>query len=329
MLLTSTSSLLFFLQVLLHSVGVMSSNRAIRQILPRPRAHWVGDGFNVYPVFAEKAFTGELSPFLMFDYAAPKQFPARNPRKLGVGQHPHRGFETVTIAWQGEVEHADSTGNRGVIGAGDVQWMTAGRGIVHEEFHSKRFAREGGLLEMCQLWVNLPAKHKMTAPRYQPITRAEIPVAPLIEQRGDGGGKRDCVEADAAEGSVRVIAGNYRGVKGAALTFTQVDMWDIRFDGAAGRNYEFDTVEGNNVVVFVRKGRVQVQGAAIGPQDVAVMERDGSRIVIETVEPGSQVLLLAGAPIDEPVAARGPFVMNTDQELRKAMADYSSGNFGT
>ena len=150
-----------------------------------------------------------------------------------------------------------------------------------------------------------------------------------MRQRGDRSGKLECVEAPEADGSVRVIAGNYRGVKGAARTFTQVDMWDIRLNGAAGRSYEFDTVEGNNVVVFVRKGRVQVQGAAIGPQDVALMERDGSRIVIETMEPGSQVLLLAGAPIEEPIAARGPFVMNTDQELRKAMSDYSSGNFGT
>jgi redox-sensitive bicupin YhaK (pirin superfamily) len=195
-----------------------NSMKGIKVILPRPRSHWVGDGFHVYPVFADKAFTNELSPFLMFDYGAPKQFPANNPKKLGVGQHPHRGFETITVAFQGEVEHADSMGNRGVIGEGDVQWMTAGRGIVHEEFHSQKFAKAGGAFEMCQLWLNLPKEHKMTPPRYQPILKNEITTSPLYLHAADACG----APADPAEGGVRVIAGSFMGVKGPASTFTQV-----------------------------------------------------------------------------------------------------------
>eukprot|EP00978_Attheya_sp_CCMP212_P022227 scaffold66031_cov63-Attheya_sp.AAC.4 len=151
-----------------------ASLKAVRRILPAQRPHWVGNSFYVYPVFADLAFRNELSPFLMFDYAAPKQFPP-NEKKRGVGQHPHRGFETVTLAFQGEVEHRDSTGNQDVIGPGDIQWMTAGRGIIHEEYHSTEFAKSGGIFEMCQLWVNLPAKHKMTKPSYQPILTSDVP----------------------------------------------------------------------------------------------------------------------------------------------------------
>merc|ERR1719487_2895421 len=175
--------------------------KTVKEVLKRPRAHWVGDGFNVFPVFADKAFTSELSPFLMFDYAAPKEFPANNPRKLGVGQHPHRGFETITIAFQGEVEHGDSVGNRGVIGPGDVQWMTAASGIVHEEFHSRELASRGGILEMCQLWVNLPAKHKMDPPKYQPILKEQIPEVALYADD----------DSSLQVGSVRIIAGEFNG----------------------------------------------------------------------------------------------------------------------
>ena len=162
----------------------MSTSKTIKEIFRKPSNHWVGNGFNVIPVFADRAFTKEISPFLMFDYAAPKQFPPTSKR-LGVGQHPHRGFETVTLAFQGEVEHADSQGNTGVIGPGDVQWMTAARGIVHEEFHSKQFAKNGGTFEMCQIWVNLPAQQKMIEPRYQPILDTDIPKAPLFSRGAD------------------------------------------------------------------------------------------------------------------------------------------------
>ena len=165
--------------VLTRSVSMAAVQyRSVKTILPRTPQHWVGDGFHVHPVLGRHAFTAEVSPFLMLDYAVPKSFkPTRS--RLGVGQHPHRGFETVTLAYQGEVEHADSAGNRGVIGAGDIQWMTAGRGIIHEEFHSTNFAKSGGTFEMVQLWVNLPKEHKMTAPRYQPIVAAETPTVKL------------------------------------------------------------------------------------------------------------------------------------------------------
>ncbi|GMI27257.1 hypothetical protein TeGR_g4504 [Tetraparma gracilis] len=291
--------------------------KSIKQILRRPRKHWVGDGFNVFPVFADKAFTAELSPFIMFDYAAPKHFPGHEGKPKGVGQHPHRGFETVTIAFQGEVEHGDNQGNKGVIGEGDVQWMTAARGIVHQEFHSKEFSRAGGTFEMCQLWVNLPKKHKMDPPRYQPILKDQIAVAPLVVE---GGGA-----AAEGAGNVRVIAGEFSGVKGPAKTFTQVDMWDITIDDV-GSDYTFDTVEGNNVIVFVRSGSISVQGKTMGGQDVAIMERSGTKLVISAAEP-SKVLVLAGEPIDEPIAARGPFVMNTMDEIIQANEDYHSGRF--
>eukprot|EP00041_Stephanoeca_diplocostata_P034799 m.1205231 g.1205231 ORF g.1205231 m.1205231 type:complete len:295 (-) comp24582_c0_seq18:5407-6291(-) len=178
--------------------------RSVKTILPATRPHWVGDGFNVYPTFADLAFTNEISPFLMFDYAKPKEFP-RTKKKLGVGKHPHRGIVTVTLAMQGEVEHGDNVGNSGVIGTGDVQWMSAGRGIVHEEYHSRKFASTGGMFEMCQLWLNLPASHKMSKPTYQPILEAEIPVVPVIGETVD-------------DACVHIICGEYNGTKGIDLT---------------------------------------------------------------------------------------------------------------
>merc|ERR1711871_105430 len=300
-----------------------SAMKGVKAILPRPSPHWVGDGFHVFPVFADRAFTEELSPFLMFDYAAPRKFPANNPSRLGVGQHPHRGFETITIAFQGEVEHADSIGNRGVIKSGDVQWMTAGRGIVHEEFHSQEFAKAGGNLEMCQLWLNLPAEHKMTRPNYQSILHKDIPTSPLYLHAPDKCG----APVDLAAGGVRVIAGTFMGVKGPASTFTQVDMWDISIENI-DIEYEFETVEANNVIIFVRQGSITVQGEPCGPQGVALMKRDGHRVVIVAKEPNTQVLLLAGAPLNEPISAQGPFVMNSAQEIRQANVDFRSGNFG-
>jgi len=298
----------------------------IRTVLPRPTAHWVGDGFNVYPVFANKAFTQEMSPFLMFDYAAPKKFPPTKKR-LGVGEHPHRGFETVTIAFQGEVEHKDSTGNCGIIGPGDVQWMTAGRGIIHEEFHSTEFAKQGGIFEMCQLWVNLPKRHKMTAPRYQGILHEDIPSSPLYEA-GPSGLEGPAVPSPTEDGAVRVIAGKFHDAKGPAKTWSQVDMWDITIANKT-KEYILDTVEGNNVIIFVRKGAVQVQGKDLGPQDVAITSLEGSRVVLKGMEKDTKVLLLAGEPINEPIAAHGPFVMNTNKELNQAFIDFRSGNFGT
>lgn len=242
--------------------------KSIKKLLPTTRPHWVGDGFNVYPVLGQEAFTNEISPFLMFDYAAPKVFKPSS-KKLGVGQHPHRGFETVTIAYQGEVEHADSVGHRGVIGAGDVQWMTAASGIIHEEFHSTNFAKEGGMFEMAQLWVNLPAKYKMSKPRYQPITAGQIPNIPLPDDSGD----------------VRVIAGEFAGTQGRASTFTPVNLWDLRL--LPGKSVELSLPLGHNTILFVRKGSVQVGDRAsegsgvIGEAQAALLTQDGTTVLLK------------------------------------------------
>eukprot|EP00240_Pyramimonas_obovata_P005638 CAMPEP_0118945824 /NCGR_PEP_ID=MMETSP1169-20130426/43041_1 /TAXON_ID=36882 /ORGANISM="Pyramimonas obovata, Strain CCMP722" /LENGTH=326 /DNA_ID=CAMNT_0006891629 /DNA_START=266 /DNA_END=1247 /DNA_ORIENTATION=- len=276
--------------------------KSVRRIMPTPPQHWVGDGFHVYPVFHDLAFTKELSPWLMFDYAAPKKFSPTSSRR-GVGKHPHRGFETVTVAFQGEVEHGDSVGNRDVIGAGDVQWMTAARGIIHEEFHSTEFAKKGGVFEMCQLWLNLPAKHKMDPPRYQPILAKDIPSVPL-----PGGGH------------VKVIAGEFAGVRGPAHTFTPVELWDVELE-KKGTAYELNVPAGHNVIVFVRRGRALIgsEGAEkeIKPQGVALMHREGSTLRLVPSEDAVKVMVLGGEPIDEPIAARGPFVMNTYEEIQK------------
>jgi len=311
------------------SSSLTNGLKTIKQILPAPHAHWVGDGFNVFPVFANKAFTSELSPFLMFDYAAPKSFPINTGRPKGVGQHPHRGFETVTLAFQGEVEHKDNLGNVGVIGSGDVQWMTAARGIIHQEFHSNEFSKRGGVFEMCQLWVNLPAKDKMSPPKYQEILKKDIDnaVSPLYNYNSESEGCGS--QADLAEGSVRVIAGNFGEAKGPASTFTQVDMWDITIN-EPNKSYEFQTIAGNNAIVFVRSGSIEVQGKTVGSQGVAIMKRDSNtKVVISSSQEKSQVLILAGEPIEEPISAQGPFVMNTRQEIMQANVDFQSGKFGT
>lgn len=293
------------------------TSKTVKQVLRKPSKHWVGDGFNVIPVFADKAFTKALSPFLMFDYAEPTVFPATSKR-LGVGQHPHRGFETVTLAFEGEVEHADSKGNKGVIGKGDVQWMSAAKGIVHEEFHSVNFAKSGGIFEMAQIWVNLPSEKKMNEPRYQPILDNEIPKVPLMSERADDG---------LGEGFVRVIAGEFGGVQGPANTHSPINMWDIQMK-VVGKRYDFPIEEGHNTVVFVRKGSISVQDAALSEQDVAMISMDGSMVSITAETEDSLVLILSGAPIDEPIAARGPFVMNTQTELREAMQDFQMGRNG-
>lgn len=299
--------------------------KAVKKVMPAQRPHWVGNGFNVYPVFAQLAFTAELSPWLMFDYAAPKQFEPTSKR-LGVGKHPHRGFETVTIAFQGGVEHSDSVGNNDVIGPGDIQWMTAGRGIIHEEYHSTEFARTGGTFEMCQLWVNLPKKHKMHAPRYQPILAGDIPTVPL-SAASTGAVEEVCADA----GSVRVIAGELGGTRGPAMTFSPIELWDILLP-KPGTPVELEVPEGHNVVVFVRRGKVSVGSAGheqrVGPQGVALMHRDGTTLRLSADEADTQLLLLGGEPIDEPIAAQGPFVMNTYDEIHQANVDFRSGKMG-
>ena len=291
-----------------------SSLRAIKRILPRQRPHWVGDGFHVFPVFADLAFTEELSPFLMFDYAAPQYFAPITTSPRGVGQHPHRGFETVTIAFQGEVEHHDSTGNRDVIGPGDTQWMTAGRGIIHEEYHSNNFSKDGGMFEMCQLWVNLPKKHKMTPPKYQPILDKDVPIVNM------------------GQATVRVIAGVLQGVTGPATTFSTVQLWDMTI-AKAGTIIDLPFQEGHNCIVFVRRGEIHIfekdgSSSPVGPQAVALMEKNGATIRIKAMEDDTSILIMGGEPFNEPIAHRGPFVMNTWEEIQQANADFRSGRMG-
>jgi len=286
--------------------------KTVVDVMLKPRPHWVGDGFHVLPVFDRKAFTRDMSPFLMFDYGAPKAFsPTRG--KLGVGQHPHRGFETVTIAWQGEVEHGDHLGNRDVIHPGDVQWMTAGRGIIHEEYHSREFAKTGGHFEMCQLWVNLPAKHKMDPPRYQPITNTSIPV----------------VDLEDGVGRVRVIAGQFGAAQGAAATFSPIDMWEVLIN-TAGKGTTLVFPEGHNTIVFVKRGGAFVgsTNTELRPQDVACMGEDGRQVLVRATEDNTELLVLSGQPFNEPIANMGPFVMNTRQELMQAQSDFQGRKNG-
>ncbi len=271
--------------------------------------HWVGNGFPVRTLFAYPNLGPVLSPFLLLDYAGPREFPPTQER-LGVGEHPHRGFETVTIVYDGEVEHRDSSGGGGRIGPGDVQWMTAAAGIVHEEFHGRDFARRGGMFEMVQLWVNLPAKDKLAPPRYQSILNSQIPAVSL-----PGG-----------QGTVRVIAGEFGGAKGPAKTFTPILVWDLRF--ASEQRTDLPLPDGYTTALVVLKGALRVNASeAIGTAEVGLFDRAGKSVSIECVNDAT-ALLLCGAPIDEPIVGQGPFVMNTSQEIRQAMADYASGKMG-
>ncbi len=289
----------------------MPVGKNILSVVEPPAPHWVGDGFPVRSLFTYDQLGAQVSPFLLLDYAGPAQFaPAGRPR--GVGEHPHRGFETVTIVYSGEVAHRDSAGGGGIIGPGDVQWMTAGAGIVHDEFHSPAFTRRGGMLEMAQLWVNLPAKHKMTDPRYQTIVSAAIPEVPL-----PGGA-----------GRLRVIAGGYAGIAGPASTFSPLNVWDLRI--CAGRGAALEIPKGYNTVLAVLHGTIRVNGASpVGAAQLVVLNRAGGPVQIDAGDADDAVLLmLGGAPIDEPIVGYGPFVMNTREEIQIAMDDFRSGKFG-
>jgi quercetin 2,3-dioxygenase len=275
--------------------------KKIVEVRKAPPMHWVGDGFPVRSMFSYDEPGQPLSPFLLLDYAAPWPVPPGDGEPRGVGEHPHRGFETVTIAYQGEIEHRDSAGHRGRIGPGDVQWMTAARGVVHEEKHGRALTKNGGPIQMVQLWVNLPAKHKMSEPRYQDILGDRIPA---VEIPG---------------GSVRVIAGEFRGVKGPAKTHTPVELFDVRLKGTA----ELEIPEGHSAALMVVDGRVN--GA--DPGQLIVLSREGAGARVEA-DVDSRFLLLAGEPIDEPVVGYGPFVMNSEEEIRQAIRDYQDGKMG-
>lgn len=283
--------------------------KKILGIYRSPHAHWVGDGFPVRSLFTYDDLASKISPFLLLDYAGPHDFTPTNGRR-GVGQHPHRGFETVTIVYQGELEHRDSTGAGGLIGPGDVQWMTAANGIIHEEFHSPAFARSGGTLEMVQLWVNLPARDKRAAAGYQTLLSADIPVQQLPGNVG----------------SLRVIAGAYQGLSGPAKTFTAMDVWDMQLN--AGSTLQLPIAAGRNAVLVVLRGTVRVNGERdAGPASLVLLEREGEDVAIEALERAC-LLLLSGEPIDEPIVGYGPFVMNTEAEIAESFDDFHAGRFG-
>ncbi len=284
----------------------------MKQVLSihRPgEAHWVGDGFPVQTVFSYQDQGPELTPFLLLDHAGPADFEP-TARERGVGWHPHRGFETVTVVYDGEVEHEDTAGNRGRIGPGDVQWMTAGAGVLHKELHARDFAQRGGRFEVLQLWVNLPAKSKLTAPRYQTLVARTIPAVNLPE---DGG-------------SVRVIAGKFGAAAGPARTVTPVGLLDVRLN--AGHRIDLNLRDGDTGALYVLRGELAVNGSETAREgDLVVLGRAGDAVAIEAAS-NATVFVMHGEPIDEPIVGYGPFVMNTPQQIRQAFADYSAGRMG-
>lgn len=272
------------------------------------RGHWVGDGFPVRSLFSYNAQGQHISPFLLLDYAGPHYFAPTMDRR-GVGEHPHRGFETVTIVYDGEVEHKDSAGNGGVIGPGDVQWMTAGGGILHEEYHSRAFAKTGGPFRMVQLWVNLPSKDKMAPGGYQAIASADIPV----------------VELEGGAGVARIVAGAFGDRSGPARTFTPVNVWDLRLNRDADMRLALP--EGHTTLLVVLSGHLTVDGGEeAGEAQALLLSRDGDDIRLRA-DGDTTLLVLTGEPIDEPVVGYGPFVMNSEAEIRQAIDDFNAGRF--
>ena len=284
--------------------------RTVERIVAPPEAHWVGDGFWVHNFIpgAHGLEMERMTPFILLDYNSRYTFgPSERPR--GVGVHPHRGFETVTIAYRGRVEHHDSHGGGGVIGEGDVQWMTAAGGVLHKEFHEREWSRRGGEFQMVQLWVNLPAADKMSQPKYQAIANASM-------------GK---VRLPDGAGTVEVIAGEYGGVCGPASTFTPIHLYNLRLKRGGGVSLAFPS--DYNTGLLVVEGSVRVNGREVPADHFVLMADDGEEFGVEAAE-DAVVLVLSGEPIREPIAAHGPFVMNTREELVQAFEDYDRGSFG-
>ncbi|WIM82179.1 pirin family protein [Gallibacterium anatis] len=285
--------------------------RKVKNIYQQNQAHWVGDGFLVQPLFSHMGEDRGTNPFLMLDYAAPQYYEPNSQTPRGVGQHPHKGFETVTIAYQGEVEHRDSSGGGGVIKAGDVQWMTAGAGIIHQEFHSEAFSRLGGMFEMVQLWVNLPRKDKDVPAHYQHLAKENIPVVAFADNAG----------------YARIIAGNFAGIQGAAKTYTKMNVWDMVIN--AGREVEIEIPESQSLSMVVLRGKAifnHNEQASAG--QLVNFERSAGKVTITAADEELKILLLAGEPIEEPVVGYGPFVMNSFEEIRQAVNDFNAGKFG-
>lgn len=284
--------------------------KKILGIYQNKHMHWVGDGFPVYNLFSYDRLGQMISPFLLLDYAAPYRFEPTTAQQ-GVGTHPHRGFETVTIAYQGEVTHQDSSGGGGTIKAGDVQWMTAGGGVLHQEFHSPEFAHQGGLFEMVQLWVNLPAHSKMTPAKYQAIEAAQI----------------QSISLDDVGSELRVIAGQYQERAGAATTFSPVNVWDGKV--VAGQAHTFYVTEGHTTLLVVLSGEVILNDAQhIEAPSLVVLSREEIDFTIKA-EQDSKFLILTGQPLNEPIEGYGPFVMNSKAEIKDAINDFNHGKFGS
>ncbi len=295
-----------------HNITMMEKSRSIEDIHQGGSFHWVGDGFHVRTMFPSRTLPVErVSPFVLLDHHPPLEYPALAQGQRGVGWHPHRGFETVTFAWQGAVAHRDTAGHSGVIQPGDVQWMTAASGVLHEEYHELAFSRQGGVFEVAQLWVNLPAKYKMTSPRYQGITQDQIPTVAV-------GGRE--------KSRVRVVAGEFAGVKGPARTFTPMTILDVQMHGKD--SVQVDLPPGYNAMALVATGKLDfgIRQASMG--ELVVFANDGNPYVVLPSQEDAHVLLLAGEPIDEPIVQYGPFVMNTQKEISEAIQDVQAGNFG-
>lgn len=286
----------------------MTQKRSIEKIIPPQETHWVGDGFRVHNFFPYGMAEDRMSPFFLLDYGSKYAFPPSD-HVPGVGPHPHRGFETVTFAFKGRVAHHDSRGNSGIIGEGDVQWMTAGKGILHKEYHEAEFAKTGGDFHMVQLWVNLPAKHKMTEPKYQAITADEF--AKLVLP--DGGG------------TVDVVAGELHGVKGTATTFSPLHLYVGRLK--AGAKLDISTEQGYNTAILNLQGHLTVNGETVPTDNFVLFANDGDGVAIEAAD-DAMFFFLSGEPLNEPIATYGPFVMNTRAEIQQAMVDFNNGEFG-
>jgi redox-sensitive bicupin YhaK (pirin superfamily) len=287
----------------------LNEKKWIEKIVAPREKHWVGDGFHVSTIFSMHSEDPEsISPFLMMDHAAPKYFPPTQ-KKRGVGEHPHRGFETVTFAIKGEVEHRDSGGGGGKITTGGIQWMTAGSGVVHDEFHSREFSQKGGDFEMIQLWVNLPSKFKMTSPRYQSFEKGDFPI----------------IDHGNHEMSVKVIAGTFGTVTSPVKTFSPINMYEL--NGSSGSQLEITLPVGSNTLVFQLSGKSSVADQQIEKGNLAILSKSGNSFKLELLEE-SKVMILNGEPLGEPVAAYGPFVMNTRQELMEAFKDFQAGKMG-
>jgi len=282
--------------------------KRIKQIVRNVPQHWVGDGFPVRSLFSYGG-GNEFDPFLLLDYAGPHEFSASSGKR-GVDVHPHKGFETVTILYQGELAHRDSSGGSGRLGPGDVQWMTAGNGIVHEEYHSEEFTREGGTLEMVQLWVNLAAKDKPTPAKYQDLRDKQFPR----------------VELEGGAGTARVIAGQFGDTQGAASTFSPINVWDLELK--AGKRAALKVPIGHTTVLIVQKGNEMVNESPMEAVELALFDREGDSISIDSGT-DAQVLVLTGEPLGEPVVGQGPFVMNSNEEIHEAIRDYQAGKMGT